>query len=283
MNPELEFLVRHHGVLSRRQHPGLKRKIDSALRSGSLVAVLPGVYTAPADRKNQMLLQHAVAAWDPSAIVTGAAAAAATFWPHVAVPRIDVITQRRDAPSGFALHRWRVPCEHVIEREGVRVTSPALTSVMLSRTHGGSAIDEALRSRLVTIHDLREAFEAIPTRPGNQVRAALLADSKDSPWSAAERLAHCHLRSAGIGGWRANLAVFLDGGNYYLDIAFRRERLALEIDGFVHHSSREMFESDRVRQNQLMLAGWTVLRYTWATLEHHPEVFVREVSEWLGR
>lgn len=70
---------------------------------------------------------------------------------------------------------------------------------------------------------------------------------------------------------------------YYLDVAFRRARLALEIDGFAHHSSREAFEHDRARQNQLMLAGWTVLRYTWPTLEHHPEVFVREVRQWLGR
>lgn len=225
---------------------------------------------------------QAVVAWDPNGVVTGAAAAAATFWPTLVVPKIDVVTKRRDTQPGFALHRWRLPAEGVIERQGVRLTSPALTAIMLSHSHGGSAIDEALRSRLVGIEDLREAFEFMPDRPGNPGRAQLLADSRDEPWSAAERLAHRHLRTAGIGGWRANVPIALNGANYCLDIVFRRARLVLEIDGFAHHSSREAFEQDRTRQNQLMLAGWTVLRYTWSTLEHHPEVFISEVSHWLG-
>ena len=67
------------------------------------------------------------------------------------------------------------------------------------------------------------------------------------------------------------------GRAYYLDIAFERIRLALEIDGRIHQTDRDLFESDRWRQNALVLAGWRVLRFTWTMLEEHPEEFVRQV------
>lgn len=254
-----------------------------ALRHRELVAVLHGVYIAPADSENHELLLRAVAAWDPDAVVTGPAAAAVTFWPRLPVSAIDVVTARTSAKPGFSLHRWRLPAEHVIERDGVKLTSAPLTALMLSHDYGGSAVDEVLRARMAGLEDLHAALAAMPGRIGNPARALLLADSRDEPWSAAERLAHRQLRSAGIDGWHANFPLTVDGSRYYLDIAFPRERLVLEIDGFAHHSSREAFERDRTRQNQLMLAGWTVLRYTWSTLTDHPEVFVREVNEWLGR
>lgn len=282
MNHELEHLIRHDGLVSRRRHLELRHQIVSALRRGELVPVLPGIYVAPHQRTDHELLLQVVAAWDADAVVTGAAAAAATFWPTVSVPTIDVVTKRRNAQPGFTFHRRRLPLDHLVYRQGVRLTSPALTAVMLSHTHGGAAIDEALRSRTVRIQDLRQALELMPDRPGNPTRARLLADSRDEPWSAAERLAHLHLRTAGISGWRANVPVALPNATYYIDVAFRKARLALEIDGFAHHSSREAFEGDRARQNQLMLAGWTVLRYTWSMLELHPEVFIGEVSRWLG-
>jgi very-short-patch-repair endonuclease len=39
-----------------------------------------------------------------------------------------------------------------------------------------------------------------------------------------------------------------------------------EVDGYEHHSGREAFTRDRERQNALVLAGWTVLRFTWEML-----------------
>jgi very-short-patch-repair endonuclease len=67
------------------------------------------------------------------------------------------------------------------------------------------------------------------------------------------------------------------GRTYYLDIAFRSLRLAIEIDGRLHEDDPDLFESDRWRQNALVRDGWRVLRFTWAMLRDHPEAFVEEV------
>ena len=50
----------------------------------------------------------------------------------------------------------------------------------------------------------------------------------------------------------------------------------IEVDGRKHHGA-EAFESDRWRQNALILAGWTVLRFTWAMLVREPENVVDDV------
>jgi very-short-patch-repair endonuclease len=117
---------------------------------------------------------------------------------------------------------------------------------------------------------------------GTRERRQFLLDSRDEPWSAAERLFHRLLRQAGITGWTANCAVTIGGSTYYLDVAFRTIRLAVEIDGRLHHSSGTAFETDRRRQNLLILEGWRVLRFTWAMLTDDPEGVIAAVRSALA-
>lgn len=100
----------------------------------------------------------------------------------------------------------------------------------------------------------------------------MLIDSRNEPWSAAERLAHRILRGARITGWKPNFPVFLGGCLCYIDIAFPHLKLAIEIDGRLHEEDEDLFESDRWRQNALVADGWLVLRFTWRMLKEHPEV-----------
>ena len=87
-----------------------------------------------------------------------------------------------------------------------------------------------------------------PHRAGNKERLKLLIDSRDEPWSAAERLSHRLLRTArGITGWKTNLPTHVDGQTYYIDIAFEQQKLAIEIDGRLHETDVDLFESDRWR------------------------------------
>jgi hypothetical protein len=58
---------------------------------------------------------------------------------------------------------------------------------------------------------------------------------------------------------------------------------ALEYDGFEAHTTREAFERDRQRQNDLQLIGWRFLRYTWTDLRNRPQDVVREVKTALTR
>jgi very-short-patch-repair endonuclease len=43
-----------------------------------------------------------------------------------------------------------------------------------------------------------------------------------------------------------------------------------------------VFESDRRRQNALVLEGWLVLRFTWRMLTEQPDLVVRSIQEALS-
>jgi very-short-patch-repair endonuclease len=218
-------------------------------------------------------------------VVVGAAAARVTFWPDLPVrsPEIAVPARLRVRPRGFRIVERRVPSELVQEVGGLRTSIPALTALDLCPAVGGDAIDRVLLRRAATLDGLHAAFAASAHRRGNRLRRELLLDSRDEPWSGAERLAHRQLRAAGIGGWRANLRVVIRGAVYFVDIAFEEERLAIEIDGRVAHSDPAVFESDRERQNRLVLDGWRVLRITWRMLVEQPDEVIRIVLDALGR
>ncbi len=52
-----------------------------------------------------------------------------------------------------------------------------------------------------------------------------------------------------------------------VDFAYPDQRLAIEVDGFAAHSTVDAFRRDRSRQNALVTAGWTVLRFTWTEVD----------------
>lgn len=124
-----------------------------------------------------------------------------------------------------------------------------------------------------------EALRLTPHRAGNRERLKLLIDSRGEPWSAAQRLGHRLLRTARIKGWQPNLPVLINGQVFYIDIGFKQQKLAIEIDGRLHETDEDLFESDRWRQNALVADGWRVLRFTWAMLRNHPDIFLSAVFD----
>jgi very-short-patch-repair endonuclease len=47
------------------------------------------------------------------------------------------------------------------------------------------------------------------------------------------------------------------------DVIWPAHRLVVEVDSRGFHDTTEAFERDRIRDNELTLAGWTVLRFTY--------------------
>ena len=268
------------GVIARRDHPKLVGTIERLVRNGNLRPVLPGVYAEPDACDSIWTRIRALMRWDPDAILVGAAAAWVSFWPEIRASRImcSLRHQRRPQP-GYDFTRRHIPAELVANRSGLRYTTPALTALDLCATVGGDAIDQALRTRATTLAQLHWAMELTAARIGNRNRRQLLLDSRAEPWSKAERLFHRLLRDAGITGWHANRPIVLDDSTFYVDILFRKLKLVIEIDGRLYHTGAEVFESDRWRQNLLVMNGWFVLRFTWAMIEEHPERVVAMVHE----
>jgi very-short-patch-repair endonuclease len=271
------------GVLARREHRDLAGSLDRLLRTGSLIALLPGVYCPPDLATEPRALAFGALLWaGPDAVLTGLTAARLTYWPSAPASPVTLalpITSKRSRGT-VQVERRAVPPELVLRRGPLAATQPWATAVDLAATvHGGAAIDEALRTRTATLDQMWETWAALPNRPRNGLRRALLHDSRDLPWSEAERECHRLLRGAGITGWKTNQRV----AGYCVDVLFPGHRLILEIDGWANHGDRASFEHDRVRRNALVLAGYVVLNFTWRQLEDDPERLVASVQRALRR
>lgn len=272
------LLAAGDGVVLLREHPGLKDVLRRQTAQGHVVPVLPGAYVPTELAGSATIRMRALARWDPDAVLTGAAAARVSFWPEIKLDRVDAaVGSHRRPQRGFDFRRRQIPAELISTHQGLRFTCASLTALDLSDLDHTDAIDNGLRTRAVTLDTLHDALRATPGRPGNAERRRLLVDSRDEPWSRAERLGHRLLRGAHITGWKTNLPVYQLGFLYYIDIAFEAIKLAVEIDGRFHENDVSVFETDRWRQNALVLSGWRVLRFTWAMLRDHPEQFVQAV------
>lgn len=265
MHAELIQALTNSGFVSRRGQPHLQSAINRARANGDLIQLLPGTYAAA---NTPATLIPALLDWDPNAILIGAAAAKALWWPDLQLATIDAFTARRlrrEVP-GLQLTTGQVHPELVTSRNGAQVQIPAASTLDLARCVGPTAIDEAFRRRATKPAELEWALKLMPGRPGNTDLAAYLKASRDEPWSAFERQAHADLRRAGITGWKANYRIELNGTFAFLDIAFPGPKLDVELDGWRYHSDRESFIRDRKRDVLLHAAGWTPLRFTMETL-----------------
>ncbi|MBY0149283.1 DNA-binding response regulator [Neobacillus niacini] len=80
-------------------------------------------------------------------------------------------------------------------------------------------------------------------------------------------------------------------GKRYLDFAYIRPaiRICLEIDGYGPHLkniSRWQFSDNLERQNQLVIDGWTVIRFSYDQVKEHPrrcqQILQQVIGRWLG-
>jgi very-short-patch-repair endonuclease len=277
------------GAIKRKEHRDLSGHIDRMLRKAELVALLPGVYCAAGDVTNDFVRLRAACLWaGPDAVLTGYCAAKLTFWPGCRLERITLAlpSQSKRSQPGFEVEFRRIPDWLTRQRHRATVTAPALTAVDLAGgVEGGNGIDRALLSGQASLAEMWDALRDQPHRRGNSERARLLLDSRDQPWSAAERLQHQLLRAAGISGWRANgwVPVPTPSGGYCVDVLFRREALVVEIDGWESHGTRAAFETDRRRRNELVLAGYRVLNFTWRQLVDEPDWVIGCIRRALSR
>lgn len=270
-----EFLETEGPVILARKHPQLARTLRRWAESGHLVQVAPGTYLTPTSSEDPLARMMAACVWLPGAIVQGEAAA---FVHALHARTVTTIALAHSAkvqpPRGFTVTRRHIPPEFRVFAGEVCLTSPALTAVDLADSDGGSAIYTALRTGRATVDEIQAALRAFPSRRGNAARRVCVGYAERNPWSNAERELHTILDNEGLTGWVANYPVQTGGNSYLLDAAFVLAKVAIEVDGWEFHSSRSAFEADRLRQNDLVAAGWTVLRFTPAMLDD-PEYVVR--------
>lgn len=265
------------GLIVVGRHSPLRGRVEGAVRRGQVERVLPGIYAATGS-VDCGLRCRALQLADGDAVIMGEAAAWLLGLPDAKEPqRVTALstTLRLDTPRFRTLER-RVDPELVGIARGLRVTCPALTALDLATTQGGRPLDAALRSG-IPLPTLWSVFRSLPHRPGNATLRRLLTESRDEPWSEAERSAHLLLHRARLSGWKTNHPVQVSLGRVHVDVGFPHLRMALEIDGFEFHCSRAQFERDRARDVALFLAGWGVHRFTADHVFSRPDAFLEEV------
>lgn len=183
---------------------------------------------------------------------------------EMTIPR-DSNGRRRE---GCRPRRRDLARKDIVEVNGLKVTDLALTVVEAAARRGGGPklLDWALQTR-ADLPALWAAHLRHTGRYGSPRARRLLQAADNGARSEAERLLHRLLREAGISGWRANYRV----GGYRVDVGFRGAKVAIEVDGFAFHSGATEFQVDRTRQNDIVLMGWQVLRFTWLDLVEYPE------------
>jgi very-short-patch-repair endonuclease len=68
-------------------------------------------------------------------------------------------------------------------------------------------------------------------------------------------------------------------GPYYADFASLTHRIVVEVDGYEHHSTREAFLADRIRERRIQARGWRVIRFAASEVQHDSHAVVREIIE----
>jgi very-short-patch-repair endonuclease len=95
--------------------------------------------------------------------------------------------------------------------------------------------------------------------------------------SFLESILRALLIEAGIDGFEPQVLVSNGRFRARVDLGHRRARLALEADGFEFHGSRRDFAADCHRYDELVAAGWLVLRLTYEQVIGDPAWVVATV------
>jgi very-short-patch-repair endonuclease len=183
--------------------------------------------------------------------------------------------------KGVIVHRTPdLRRSEVARKDGIFVTKPARTLLDLASLARPPFItrclEEWLADGVVTLGELQRTIEDHrgKGRRGIGVLRRIL-DTRvlgDAvPDSGTEGLLAKVLSDHGIEVPRHHKVVTAGGSVYELDYAYPEHKIAIEVDGYgVHLRSRETFEHDRHRQNELEIAGWRFLRFTKPALEGEP-------------
>ena len=285
----IELARQQQGLISVRQAIALgwsEKAIRTQVDKGAWQRARRGVYVIGAAPQTweQEVRSACLAAGEDA---TASHRSAARLWDLVERSgRIEVQLQdhRRVRLPGVTVHRSILVAPQDIVRPPGEVprTSLARTIVDLAPTQSadtiGGWIDQGMRDHGLDLEALVECCSrlAVPGRraPVTAMQALALRNPGHDPGRSGfesrvlAAMATCGLPSP----VRQHPVLRADGRRAFIDIAYPRWLLALELDGWATHGVRAAFEADRIRANELALLGWTVLRFTW----HMPDRYIIE-------
>jgi hypothetical protein len=285
-----ELADRQHGVVSIRQLRELGYSNDAveyACAQGHLHRLRHGVYAVG----HTNLSLHgkclgAVLGCGPDALLSHWSAA--WLWglmPTQPIP-IHVTTPiPRHKRLGLLIHRSRtLTDEDRALVEGIPVTSVARTALDLAARVRRRSVDRLLqRSEELKIFDLPDFESVLARNRGHRGakplrRAVALYEPPPFTRSGLEGRFFELLAEYGLPRPATN---YVEAG-YELDVYWPELRFAVELEVFETHGSRLSFEEDRLRQEDLKLAGVELIRVTGPRLYREPGRVMERVARLLA-
>jgi very-short-patch-repair endonuclease len=286
-----ELAEAQHGVVSFRQLRELgfsKGHISRAFEAGRLRRVHRGVYAVGHGRLSTRGRCHgAVLACGAGAVLSHHSAA--WLWgflrrcPEEAAVTIPSRGHRR---RGIRVHRAAaLASRDRVIREGIPVTSAARTLLDLGAAAStrdlAGAVDRARRRGQLDL----AALDALLARhrrtvPGSRLEQTLalyrkpVFDRARSELLFFEALEQENVRLPVLNSWV---------GKWEIDAYWEAERFAVEVDGWETHGSRRAFEDDRLRLEEMKLAGIDGIRISARRIETHPRQVARRIRTFLSR
>jgi hypothetical protein len=275
-----ELARRQHGVVGRAQLMALglsPAEIDGRVRRGRFHRVHQGVYAVGhlALSRYGRFMAAVLACGDGAAL---SHFSAAVVWGLLEAEgqEIHVTAPGRRRARGVVVHRARLEGERV-RRSGIVVTTPSRTLVDLADVVPRRTLERAFDEAEYLGLDWRAA-EPRHGRSGSGTLSSVLAvHTPGSTRTLSELeekfLAFCDER----GIPRPVVNIHVEG--YLSDFVWRADRVIVETDGKRAHGTRRARERDPVRDADLQIAGWRVMRVTSKRLSRHP----RAVEDQLWR
>ena len=256
-----------------------RRALAAAVKAGQVERLARGIYGLPGDDSDR----RTALAYD--GVVSHLSAADAWELPLLVLPpkpHITVPTKRRPRPGPPAVLHW-APIDPADRLS--RLTSMVRTVVDCARILPyGEALavaDAALASGLMRHRQLAAATEAMrgPGRTSARRVAATVTGAADS---FLESMLRALLITAGIEGFLPQYLVADGRFRAQVDLGHGVARIALEADGYQFHGSSSDFAADCRRYDELVAAGWLVLRFTYQQVISDPDWVVATVRRALS-
>lgn len=298
--PPSDLAAQQHAVFSLAQLVALgitASAVRKRTATGRLYRVHRGVYSLVPPRllTRRGRYMAAVLACGPGAVLSHRSAAALHELRATDRSRIDVTvpgSSRRRKVEGVEIHHSRtLTAADITTVDGIPCTTIARTLLDLAGVVGQRAAERAVEQaevlELLNGAELDDQLERNRHSHAARRLGAVLSerDAGAAPTESEleERfLAVC--RAAGIPPPERQVYITPGDGDpaIRVDFAWRARRLVVETDGGRYHRIHRAFESDRRKDQRLILAGWRVVRVTWRQLRDHPDQVVRVVVSLLA-
>ncbi|MEV0213503.1 type IV toxin-antitoxin system AbiEi family antitoxin domain-containing protein [Micromonospora sp. NPDC050695] len=273
-------------TLTQALRAGLSRdQVRQLCRSGRWQRLLRGCYIPDAEPSESTLrrarVRAAVVGLGPGAFAVldtaldlhGIAGLRRSPQVHISVPVDGPRPQRALAPW-LVVHQVTVGPGDVTEIAGIRTTTSLRTVsdviLRVDRYPAVSVLDSALNQGRITPAQLAVIPSLIRGRRGAVGARSWLAEADGRAQSPLETRTRLRCVDGRVPPDALQLEVRDDDG-YLLgigDLGWRAPRVIAEADGRDAHGTLEAAFADRRRQNRLVNAGWTILRFTWQDTLH---------------